>query len=293
MKPSDKPDPENNKLLLVTGMSGAGKSTVLDQLEDLGWEVVDNLPLSLLPRLLSGPARDQPLMLAVGIDSRTRGFSSAHIDRLKKQITGTDDYKISMLFLECEDATLVRRFTETRRRHPMAKDRPVTDGIPLERQILKKVKQQANRVIDSSNLTLPGLKRLISGYYEQSESPNLNILIQSFSYKNGLPREADLVFDVRFLRNPHYEEELKALTGEDSAVGEYVAEDSAYDGFFGHLVQMLQTLLPRYVEEGKTYLTIAIGCTGGQHRSVFVARQLHDHLTNAGYFTSLLHRDKP
>lgn len=282
-----------NRLLLVTGMSGAGKSTVLHQLEDLGWEVVDNMPLSLLPGLLSRSDQEPPTMLAIGIDSRTRGFSSAHIDQVKKQIAESDDYKMSILFMECEDATLVRRFTETRRRHPMAKDRPVTDGIPMERKILEKVKQLANRVIDSSNLTLPDLKRLVSGYYKVNESPALNVQIQSFSYKNGLPREADLVFDVRFLRNPHYEDDLQILTGEDSLVGEYVAADPAYAGFFEHLVQMLQTLLPRYVEEGKTYLTIAIGCTGGKHRSVFVARQLHDHLTNAGYSTNLLHRDKP
>lgn len=292
MNLSDKANPKNT-VLLVTGMSGAGKSTVLDQLEDLGWEVVDNLPLSLLPGLLSRPAQERPLMLAVGVDSRTRGFSSGHIDMLIKQLAGSEDFKLSMLFMECEDAMLVRRFTETRRRHPMAKDRPVTDGIPKERQILRQVKQQANRVIDTSYLTLPDLKRLVSGYYKQTESPSLNVLIQSFSYKNGLPREADLVFDVRFLRNPHYEERLQALTGEDSLVGEYVAGDSAFASFFQHLIDLLQTLLPRYVEEGKTYLTIAIGCTGGQHRSVFVARQLHDHLTNAGYFTNLVHRDKP
>jgi RNase adapter protein RapZ len=277
----------------VTGMSGAGKSTVLDQLEDLGWEVVDNMPLSLLPVLLSAPALERPVSLAIGVDSRTRGFSSGHIDRLINELQDREDLKLSMLFMECEDAVLIRRFTETRRRHPLAMDRPVTDGIPMERHILRQVKDRANRIIDTSRLSLPELKRLVSGYYTDGESPALNISIQSFSYKGGLPREADLVFDVRFLRNPHYNDGLRDLTGEDSAVGDYVASDSAYDSFFEHLCNLLQTLLPRYVEEGKTYLTIGIGCTGGKHRSVFVARQLHDQLTNAGYFTNLTHRDKP
>jgi UPF0042 nucleotide-binding protein len=274
-------------VLLVSGLSGAGRSTALKILEDLGYEAVDNLPLG----LLGGLAADHPVRpLAIGIDSRTRGFTPsallARLDRLRQDGLGA-----KLLYLVCDDAVLARRFTETRRRHPLAMDRPVADGIRQERLLLEPLHRRADLVIDTSALSIGELKQLLGGHFA-SPRPAATVAVTSFSYRAGLPREADLVFDVRFLGNPHYVEALRPLTGRDPAVAGFIEADPAFVSFFAALTALLSPLLPLYEREGKTYLTIAIGCTGGRHRSVFVAERLAAWLGREGREVVLRHRDQ-
>jgi UPF0042 nucleotide-binding protein len=273
-------------LILVTGLSGAGHSTALRALEDLGYEAVDNLPLALLA---SPEGFDRPM--AIAVDSRTRGFSpEALLERIER-LKSDPALKVKLVYLTCSDEVLQRRFTETRRRHPLAQDRPVADGIRQERQLLDGLSAAADLVIDSSDLAIADLKRLMQGNFALDRQPGLAIAVTSFSYRHGLPREADLVFDVRFLANPHYRAELRDLTGRDGAIGRYIEADPAFDRFFGDLTDMLVPLLPGFEREGKSYLTLAVGCTGGRHRSVYVAERLASWLTAQGRPVSLRHRD--
>ena len=276
-------------LLLVTGLSGAGKSTVLGELEDLGYEVVDNLPLRLLRTLVEGSGNNATL--AIGVDTRTGGFSSdvlcAEIDEFNKQ----EDIKVVLIFLTCDADTLRLRFTETRRRHPLAIDRPVTDGILHERQLMAPLRDRADHVFDTSRLTAADLRLAIDGTFTREGRPPLTISVASFAFRRGLPREADLVLDVRFLINPHYIEHLREKTGLDREVIAYVKTDADFEGFFARLCAMVIPLLPRYTSEGKRYLTIAIGCTGGRHRSVVVAEELAGCLIDAGHTVQVRHRD--
>lgn len=274
------------RVLLITGLSGSGHTTALKLLEDLGYEAVDNLPLS----LLSGLAADgltRPV--AIGIDSRTRGFSPKalveQIDHLR-QAGG----EVQLIFLVCSDEVLRRRFTETRRRHPMAVDRPVEDGIRHERALLAPLREAADMVIDTSELTIGDLKRVLARNFAVDRM-GLAIAVMSFSYRFGLPREADLVLDVRFLRNPHYEDALRPLTGRDPAVARFIEADPGFTPFFTGLTGMLLPLLPRFEQEGKSYLTLAVGCTGGRHRSVMVAERLAEWLREQGQTVDLRHRD--
>jgi UPF0042 nucleotide-binding protein len=275
----------SGRLVLVTGMSGAGRSTALKALEDLGYEAVDNLPLSLLdPLVTGGPAHP----VAIGIDVRTRGFT---VDSLLDWLRRPARPDCRVVFLDCDDERLRRRYTETRRRHPLAGDRPVIDGIRLERQRVSALRDQADLVIDTSALTAADLKRVLHGHFSLDAAPGVAVFVTSFSYRYGLPQDADLVFDVRFLDNPHYVPELRPLTGLDEQVGVRIAADPDFAPFLARLEALLEPLLPRYAREGKSYLTIAVGCTGGRHRSVFVAERLADWLRGLGYRTSRNHRD--
>lgn len=278
--------PARLPLILVTGLSGAGHSTALRALEDLGYEAVDNLPLAFLN---TPEGFDRPM--AIAVDSRTRGFtSSALLERIER-LRVSPGLKVALVFLTCSDEVLQRRFTETRRRHPLAQDRPVADGIRQERLELQALSAAADLVIDSSDLAIADLKRLMQGHFALDRRAALAIGVTSFSYRHGLPREADLVFDVRFLANPHYQTALRDLTGRDAAVGAHIEADPAFPRFFADLTAMLLPLLPGFEREGKSYLTLAIGCTGGRHRSVFVAERLAAWLTAQGRPVSLRHRD--
>lgn len=279
-------------VVLVTGMSGAGRSTALKVLEDLGYEAVDNLPLSLLAGLVrQGGSDGATRPLAIGVDIRTRDFAVAPVIDALDRLISEEGVDIRILFLDCDDDVLLRRYTETRRRHPLAEDRPVPDGIRLERRLLSRLQDRADAIIDTSGTTLWELKDQVTERFGLADSTELSINITSFSYRHGLPREADLVFDVRFLANPHYDEALRPLSGEDAAVGAFVAADPDFSGFLDCLKPMLGVLLPRYEKEGKSYLTIAVGCTGGRHRSVYVARRLVELLENQGRKVTLHHRD--
>lgn len=275
--------------MLVTGMSGAGRSTVLKNLEDHAWEVVDNLPLALLEPFLE--AKDARPLLAVGMDSRTRDFVPARVAKRIAALRKKTDVEITVIFVDCDDDILQRRFTETRRRHPLAGDRPVLDGILEERTKLDPLRQIADYVLDTSNMTAVDLRRMIAGRFHLDEAAPLTVTIVSFSFKRGLPREADLVFDVRFLSNPFYVDDLRPLSGIDPRVGAHIEQDSMFEQFFKRLVALLLLLLPAYDQEGKSYLTIAVGCTGGRHRSVYVAERLSEQLTRAGQAVTVRHRD--
>jgi UPF0042 nucleotide-binding protein len=287
-------DSHARRLLLVTGMSGAGKSTAVRTLEDLGWEVVDNLPLMLLDRLLDAPSpvdhggEDRPL--AVVIDSRTRGFSAQRIvDRLG-QLRGRGD-DVGMLFLDCAGSELVRRFSETRRRHPLALDRPAEDGIARERELLEPLRRSADHLIDTTDSNTNTLQQMLRNRFATAEGVGTTLTIMSFGFARGVPRNADIVLDMRFLRNPHWDTTLRPMTGLDAPVSAYVAEDPAYSEAMERIEGLLALLLPRYAAEGKSYVTVAFGCTGGRHRSVHVARTIGDRLRAQGFSPTILHRD--
>lgn len=284
-----------SQILLVTGMSGAGKSTVLKTLEDLGWEVVDNLPLSLLDRLLhteaapgrSGAARP----LAIGIGATTRDFDAAAIARQIDRLREAGRQDIDTLFLDCATEELARRYDETRRRHPLALDRPAREGIERERALLEPLRRWAPRLIDTSQFTSAELAQQIRRSFAQPGLSEPAISIMSFGFSRGLPPDADLVFDMRFLRNPHWVADLRPGTGQDAAVAAYIAEDPAYEAAVGRIEDLLLLLLPRYRAEGKSYINIAVGCTGGRHRSVHVAERIAARLRNAAFSPTVSHRD--
>ncbi len=278
-------------ILLVSGMSGAGKSTALRALEDIGYEAVDNLPLPLLPMVAQLHDRiAEPL--AIGIDIRTRGFSVDELLLALDQIETDTGTRPQLVFLDCDDDALVRRFTETRRRHPLAADRPAADGIALERALIGPLRQRAEDVIDTTVLAPGEFRRLMQELVQVKDGRSLlTVTVLSFSFRQGLPREADLVFDVRFLRNPYYDLTLRAFDGRTASVAAHIQEDPDFGPFFANLKQLLTPLLPRYQEEGKSYLTIAFGCTGGKHRSVFLAEQTAAWLIETGWDAGIHHRE--
>ncbi len=277
-------------VLLVTGMAGAGRSLALDTAEDLGYEVIDNLPLALIPSLFVG-ASERPL--ALGVDLRTRDFSIARFLEASEALRATPSLEPRLIFLDCADDVLLRRFSETRRRHPLAVDRPLARGIETERRLIAPIKSRADLVIDTSALRPADFRRLLGGHLSLTKDAGggLVVFVTSFSYRHGLPMEADLVLDVRFLRNPHYQAELRDLTGRDPTVADFIAEDPAMEPFFQGLLGWLRPLLPLYEAEGKSYLTFAIGCTGGRHRSVYVAERLARWLTEEQRQVVIAHRD--
>ncbi len=279
-----------SRIVVVTGMSGAGRSSCLKILEDLGFEAVDNLPFQLLTRLLR-PNEPPERPLAVGVDSRTRGLVPAEFVREIERFRATADTPIRLVFFDCDDEVLQRRYTESRRRHPMAQDRPVTDGIARERVWMAPLRAAADLVIDTTTTTLPELRRRVAAEFGPGAHSRLTLTIVSFSFRNGLPREADIVFDARFLANPHYVEALRPLTGLDPEVRAHVEADPDWQRTLDALEGLLMPLVPRYRAEGKSYLTIAVGCTGGRHRSVAMVEELARRLRAAGLEPAVVHRD--
>ncbi|CAN0443316.1 unnamed protein product [Discosporangium mesarthrocarpum] len=277
-------------VVIVTGMSGAGRSTALKALEDLGYEAVDNLPISLLSSLLTpGTGGGRPL--AIGVDARTRDFGAAPFLEELDGLIRMEAFRVRLLFLDCDSEVLQRRFSETRRRHPVSPDRRVTDGIAHERTLLAPLRDRADEVIDTTDMAIGELKRLLDSNYALERAPGLAVFVTSFAYRHGLPHEADLVFDVRFLQNPHYVDELRPLSGLDKPIGDFIEQDPDLEDYFRHLTELLEPLLPRFDAEGKSYLTIAVGCTGGKHRSVYTAERLGAWLTEKGERVSVNHRD--
>lgn len=284
------------RVVLVTGLSGAGKMTALKALEDLSYEAVDNIPLSLLTSVVargqpqfSGPAFEQAL--AIGVDIRTRDFAVDAFLQGYDGLVQAGDADVRILYLDCDDEELRRRYEETRHRHPLAADRPLADGIARERRLLSALRDRADLVVDTTGMSPGTLKRNLEGHFSPASGGALVVFVTSFSYRRGLPREADLVFDVRFLANPHYQPDLRGLTGRDPAVADYISADSAFEGFLDGLTSLLSPLLPRYKAEGKSYLTIAVGCTGGRHRSVLVAERLAVWFEGQRQPVQLHHRD--
>lgn len=279
---------EQSKIFIVTGMSGAGKSQALKCFEDLGYYCVDNLPVDLFPAFAAQMRTKSYLQqVALGIDIREwkyiKNFNNA-LDGLIKE-----GYSPKIVFLDASDDTLVRRFSETRHRHPLGKT--IQEAIKEERSMVGGIKTKANAIIDTSRLQLGELKEKISGLLELKRAKEMQLSVMSFGYKNGLPLDADIVMDVRFLPNPYYVPELKEKTGLDEEIRKYLDSKQGCISFLDTYTRQLIMLLPLYIKEGKSYLTIAIGCTGGHHRSVYVANQLAKKLIDCGYSVSEYHRD--
>jgi UPF0042 nucleotide-binding protein len=286
--------PEKQQIMLVTGLLGAGKTTVLRVLEDLGWEAIDNFPIRLLERLIDTTSpRDEALHapLAIGFDTRTRGFDPNEIIPLVKRLTERKSLEVTTLFLDCSDRELERRYNETRRRHHFAVDRPVTAGIGTERELLAPLRRWADILIDTTDYTANDLQQVVRERFQASAREDLTITVSSFGFARGTPPVADLVFDMRFLANPHWVDELRPLTGKDEAVGQHIRSDPAFEKAFAHIRDLVTMLLPRYQAQGKAYVHIAFGCTGGRHRSVFVAEQIATALRESGFSPTLLHRN--
>jgi RNase adaptor protein for sRNA GlmZ degradation len=277
------------RVVLVTGMSGAGRSTALKALEDIGYETFENLPILLMSALIESAAADAQA-IAIGANLRTRGFAIENMLEALGAVVGHSGRELKVLFIDCDDELLQRRYTENRRLHPLAGDFSVIDGVRLERRLVSALRDRADLVIDTSNLSEADLRRLVSGHFALAAT-GLRLFVTSFAYRHGTPRYADLIFDVRFLHNPHYVPELRQLTGRDPAVAAHIERDPACAPFLNGLWGLLEPLLSRYEREGKTYLTIAIGGTGGRHRSVYVAERLAAQLEAAGLWVGLQHRD--
>ena len=277
-----------NRIVLVTGPSGAGRSTALSALEDIGFETIDNLPLSLLEPMLSA-RRARPM--ALGIDVRNRDFSTDSVLRAIDALADDLNAEVETLFLDADRQVLIRRYSETRRRHPLAPAEAPDIGVGRELDLLGPIRQRADVLIDTSNTTPHDLRAEIERVFTTGETQRLAISVESFSYKRGLPTGADLVFDVRFLRNPHWDQDLRAYDGRDAKVVAYISQDARFDPFWTKLRDLLDLLLPAYGEEGKTHLSVAFGCTGGQHRSVAFAEKLAEGLAGDGWQVSTRHRE--
>ena len=268
---------------------------MLKTLEDLGWEVVDNLPLPLLDRLLAAPpaadAGGEPRPLALGLGARTRSFDPERIIARATALRETHGLEVGALFLDCAGSELERRYAETRRRHPLAPDRPASDGIARERELLAPLRDWANRLIDTTSLSAHELALQVRAQFGGHGADEPVLSVMSFGFARGLPRDADLVFDMRFLQNPHWVAALRPGTGLDADVAAYVAADPAYEEAVSRIEELIGLLVPRYRAEGKSYVTIAIGCTGGRHRSVHVAERIGEWLRRHGFSLTVSHRD--
>lgn len=277
------------RLVLVTGPSGAGRSTAIHVLEDFGYEAIDNLPLSLIPRLLDGPPR--PVPLALGLDARNRDFSVSNLTELLDRLSRGPDVAPELLYLDCAPEVLLRRYSETRRRHPLTPSSDLQAGILTERELLDPLKARADVLVDTTEMSPHDLKAELGRWFDARPGRRMTVSVHSFSYKRGAPRGLDTMFDVRFLANPHWEEGLRALDGRSPEVQAYVEADPNFPPFFGRVLDLVTMLLPLHLAEGKSHLAIGFGCTGGKHRSVTLAEKLGAALATAGWAVSIRHRE--
>ena len=283
------PQATPHQIVIVTGPSGAGRSTAINALEDLGFEAIDNLPLSLVPRLLDGPPLSRSV--ALGVDVRNRDFTTKALMQLVGALPGQTDVDVTLLYLDAREDVLTRRYSETRRPHPMAPNESLQEGIRRERELLGAIQSRSDVVIETSDLSPHELRDEMTKLFAAPGAAGLSVLLNSFSYKRGVPHGVDMVFDCRFLRNPHWEPELRQLTGADARVEAYVTKDERFSAFFDKINDLTDLLLPAFHDEGKSYLTIGLGCTGGKHRSVAVAEMMGKTLANKGWQVSIRHRE--
>lgn len=282
---------DNLQLVIITGMSGAGKTVAVQSFEDMGYFCIDNMPPSLIPKFWELIKESGKVTkIALVIDLRSRTFFR-EIQNMLVELENTKLIDTSMIFLDATDEELVSRYKETRRAHPLAMDGLVTDGIRKERAILEEIKGDAQVVIDTTDLSPRELRGRINEEFKTRDTHEFRIEMISFGFKYGLPIDADIVMDVRFLPNPHYISELRPLTGQDSAVYDYVMKFPETEAFYTHFIGLLKNVIPGYVKEGKSSVTIAIGCTGGQHRSVALTQRIAEELTHQ-YHTNVTHRDQ-
>jgi UPF0042 nucleotide-binding protein len=301
MTPTEAPTPGPTRLrvVLVTGLSGGGKLSVLGALEDLGFETVDNPPLEMLADMVGRTERG----LAIGVDARTRGFDAARVLQTLATLRADPRLRPELVYVCADEATLLRRYTESRRRHPLAPQDRVSEGIAQEQALTGPLREAADLVVDTSDLPIGAMRRRIEQHFGADTGPDrLVVTLVSFAYPRGLPLEADLVFDSRFLRNPHYNPSLRLRTGLDPEVGVFIETDLDFPNFFGRVAELVEMLLPRFVQEGKKYATIAIGCTGGRHRSVYLVEKLAARLNSrpethrvtgqaSGWLLHVMHRE--
>jgi len=280
---------KNRQIVLVTGPSGAGLSTATAALEDAGFEAIDNLPLRMIPPLLNLRGQDRPLSL--GIDLRNRDFSAQAVLDLASDLVTTEGYSVQLLYLDCNVDEILRRYSSTKRRHPVTDAPTLADSIVQEMDILQPVRARADVLIDTSDLNPHQLRAEVERWFSPDGTHRTSVQVQSFSYKRGLPRSVDMVFDCRFLRNPHWTPDLRDLDGEDEAVRAFVSQDPRFEAFLEKVLDLCEFLLPAAEEEGKSYLTFAFGCTGGRHRSVTLAEMVADALAKKGWPVSTRHRE--
>ena len=277
------------KVVLVTGPSGAGRSTAINALEDLGFEPIDNLPISLLSRVADSAIMQKPL--AIGIDIRNRDFSTHGIVDILEELSRREGLDTELLFLTCDPKVLQLRYSETRRRHPLAPAETPTIGIEREFDLLGPIKSRADILIDTSEMSPHELGCDINKWFSTRKSQKLAVSVQSFSYKRGLPRSVDMLFDCRFLHNPYWKTYLRSQSGQSDAVKSYIRSDERFEIFFAKTLDLIKYLLPAYIEEGKSHLSIGFGCTGGQHRSVAMVEILSAALVQSGWRVSIRHRE--
>ncbi|MFK7836086.1 MAG: RNase adapter RapZ [Sulfitobacter sp.] len=282
-------DTDMRRLVFVTGPSGAGRSSALNVLEDAGFEAIDNVPLRLLSALVDTPGEPRPI--ALGIDTRTRDFSTDAMMEMLGQFNLREDLSVELLYLDCAPDTLLRRFSETRRRHPMAEGGPPIIAITREQDLLRPLRARADVMIDTTNLNIHEMRTEVEQWFAPGGQHHLSISVQSFSYKRGLPRSVDMVYDCRFLRNPHWDAVLRTANGTDPRVQDYVSSDPLFAPFADQVFALSQLLLPAFRQEGKSNVSIAFGCTGGQHRSVTLAETHALRLAQEGWQVSIRHRE--
>ncbi|MGC9418419.1 MAG: RNase adapter RapZ [Rhodovulum sp.] len=287
--PQTDPAPPVQRVVLVTGASGAGRSTALNVLEDLGFEAIDNLPLSLIPRLLEGPPPRPPL--ALGVDTRTRDFSARALADLIGQLAVAPEIEADVLYLDCRPEVLLRRFSETRRRHPMAPAESPAEGVARELDLLVPIRDLATILVDTSELTIHEFRAEMAARFAAGGAAPLAVSLHSFSYKRGMPHGLDMAFDCRFLRNPYWESGLRALDGRDGAVMDYIAADPRLEEFIDRVTGLAAFVLPAHRDEGRSHISIGFGCTGGQHRSVAVAEAVAKRLAATEWQVSIRHRE--
>lgn len=279
----------HQRIILLTGPSGAGRSTAIRAMEDLGFEAIDNLPLSLLPRLLDGPPISHDLVL--GLDVRNRDFSANALIQTLDRLQGMQGITPELLYIDCRADVLLRRFSETRRRHPLAPAESPDQGVQRELDLLIPIRARADILIDTSEMTPHDLRAEVDRLITPESGARLAVSVNSFSYKRGLPRGVDMVLDCRFLRNPYWEPSLRSFNGTSAEVAAYVAEDERFQPFFDKTLEMAELLLPAYLEEGKAHFALGFGCTGGQHRSVAIAEKMSQALAERGWQVSTRHRE--
>lgn len=281
----------NKKLFIITGLSGSGKSTAIDVMEDAGFYCVDNMPVSLLPKFLELPFQHDADIagLAFVMDAREKEFLKAYtgvFNALREE-----GHALDIIFLEATEKELLQRYSQTRRYHPFGRGKNLVEGIQKEKQALMGLRSSADQIIDTSGLTVHQLKKKIRDLIQRHDATRLQIQVMSFGFKYGSPHHADLVMDVRFLANPYFHPELKAMDGESTRVSDFVMADPNSRQFIDKYLDLLDFLVPLYEKEGKAYLTIAVGCTGGRHRSVAIARALFEHIRHQGAEVEITHRD--
>lgn len=276
-------------VLFLVGRSGAGRTTALSIFEDMGYEAINNLPMPLIPRVLA--LANAPEFLAVGIDVWSRDFSAMSLLELYSSLRKVKEMRVEMIFFDATDQVLIQRYSQSRRRHPMRSAISAEDGMMREREVLAQLRDNADLLADTTAMSPHELKSFLrSKFFVETQSP-LTLTLQSFAYRNGVPRNADMVIDCRFLNNPHWEPALRPQTGQDADVGGYIMNDPDYCAFEKNIMEFLRTFLPRYQKEGKAYFSVAFGCSGGRHRSVFMAQRVAELLSKEQWSPSVLHRE--